>query len=145
MRCTLQTETALAQHDALAQHEEVLRGNKVATRHQSFERLSKRVLSTLMPSSSCSATRKSGNETGMIRRGDVPGTQEYFSKSVMFSWSRKKSSSRKHCPVTSPGGDLRMARMASEKIVGFRRSLLSARWDSVAADSMAYTIRLASS
>jgi hypothetical protein len=28
--------------------------------------------------------------------------------------------------------------MASENIVGFRRSLLSALWDSVAADSMAY-------
>jgi hypothetical protein len=108
-----------------------------ALHYQSFERLSKRVLSTLVPSSSCSATRKSGNEAGMIRRGDVPGTQEYFPKSLIFSWSRKKSSSRKRWPVTSSGGDSSMAMMASEKIVGLRKLLLSALWDSVAADSMA--------
>lgn len=74
----------------------------------------------------------------MIRRGDAPGTQEYFEKSFIFSWSRKKSSSRKHCPVTSSGRDSSMARMASEKIVGLRKSLLSALWDSLAADSIAY-------
>ena len=105
--------------------------------YHSFECLSNFVLSTLVPSSSCSATRRSGNEAGMIRRGEAPGTQEYFSKSLTFSWSRKKSSSRKHCPVTSSGGDSSMAMMASEKIVGLRRSLLSALWDSVAADSTA--------
>jgi hypothetical protein len=106
---------------------------------QSFEDLSNLVLSILVPSSSCSATRRSGNEAGMIRRGDVPGTQEYCPKSVIFSWSRKKSSSRKHCPVTPSGGELRIAMIASEKIVGFRRSLLSALCDSVAADSIACT------
>jgi len=110
---------------------------------QSFDPPLKRVLSTLVPSSSCSATLRSGNEAGMIRLGDISGTQEYFSKSLIFSWSRKKSSSRKQCPVTSPGGDSRMASMASEKIVGLRRSLLSALWDSVAADSIAYTKRSA--
>ena len=112
---------------------------------QSFDPPFKRVLSTLVPSSSCSATRRSGKEAGMILRGHVPGTQEYLSKSLTFAWSRKKSSSRKHCPVTSSGGDSRMARMASEKIVGLRRSLLSALWDYVAADSMACTKCLARS
>lgn len=105
--------------------------------HQSFEIFLNRVLSTLVPSSSCTATCKFGNEAGMIRRGEAPGTQEYFPKSRIPSWSRKKSSSRKHWPVTSSGGDSSMARIASEKIVGLRRSLLSVLWDSVAADSMA--------
>jgi hypothetical protein len=52
---------------------------------QSFDLFSNRVLSTLVPSSSCSATLKSGNDAGMIRRGDAPGTQEYFSKPLIFS------------------------------------------------------------
>lgn len=105
---------------------------------QSLDRFSTVALSILVPSSSCSATRRSGNEAGMILRGEVPGMQEYLSKFSTFSCSRRKSSSRKHCPVTSPGGDSRMARMASEKIVGLRRSLLSALWDWVAADSIAW-------
>lgn len=111
--------------------------SKVISIHQSFALRSNCVLSILLPSSSCSATRRSGNEAGMILRGEVPGTQEYCSKFSTFSWSRKKSSSRKHSPVTSSGGAFRMARIASEKIVGFRRSLLSALCDSVAADSIA--------
>ena len=118
--------------------QEVLRGNRFRRLHQSFEFVLNSVLSTLEPSSSCSATRRSGNEAGMILRGDVPGTQEYFPKFSIFPWLRKKSSSRKHWPVTASGGDSRMARMASEKIVGLRKSLLSALWDSVAADSIAY-------
>lgn len=94
-------------------------------------------LSILTPSSSCSATLKSGILAGMIRRGEVPGIAEYLPKSFTPLWSRKKSSSKKHCPVTSAGGELRMPMIASEKMVGFRRLLLSERFTSVAADSMA--------
>lgn len=38
-------------------------------------------LSILRPSSSSSATRRSGKRAGMIRRGELPGTTEYFEKS----------------------------------------------------------------
>ena len=40
--------------------------------HQSLEPFLNCVLSTLVPSSSCSATLGSGNEAGMIRRGEAP-------------------------------------------------------------------------
>ena len=121
------TQTIISSRSEDTEH--TLLRPKLQTSHQSFDRFSKLVLSILVPSSSCSATLKSGNEAGMILRGAVPGTQEYLLKSSTFSCSRRKSSSKKHCPVTSSGGDLRMARMASEKIVGLRRSLLSALCD----------------
>ncbi len=39
------------------------------------------LLSMRLPSSSCSATVKSGNFAGMMRRGVTPGTTLYFEKS----------------------------------------------------------------
>lgn len=99
-------------------------------------------LSYLFPSSSCSLTRRSGSSAGMILRGSAPGTTEYFEKSVTPAWSRKKSSSRTSSPLTFAAGARRISRMASEKIVGLRRSFDSsafAAWNFwVAADSMAY-------
>lgn len=77
----------------------------------------------------------------MIRRGVVPGTTLYLEKSLTPACSRRKSSSRRSSPLTREGGDLRMARMASEKIDGLRRSFASFGFltvnFSVAADSMA--------
>lgn len=99
-------------------------------------------LSTLCPSSACSATVKSGNLAGMMRRGLAPGTTLYFAKSVTPQWSRKKSSSRTSSPLTFAAGERRMPRMASEKMVGLRRSFSSPGFFlvncSVAADSIAW-------
>lgn len=74
-------------------------------------------LSTLLPSSSCSSTRRSGNRRGIILRGELPSTTEYFEKSSMARCLRRKSSSRSRSPFTVVVGALSMARMASEKIV----------------------------
>jgi hypothetical protein len=41
-----------------------------------------RELSYLLPSSACSATVRSGSFSGIILRGEVPGTTEYLEKSV---------------------------------------------------------------
>lgn len=83
------------------------------------------MLSYFLPSSACSATVKSGRDLGMILRGLVPGTTLYLEKSVTPACSRRKSSSSSSSPLTTDGEALRMARMASEKIVAFRRSLAS--------------------
>src|SRR5271156_2690450 len=80
------------------------------------------VLSVLRPSSSCSATVKSGNFAGMILLGEVPATTEYFPKSVIPACLRRKSSSRVRRPLTTFGGACSIANMASEKIVALRRS-----------------------
>lgn len=61
----------------------------------------------------------------MIRLGLVPGTTAYAEKSVTPHCSRRKSSSRTSFPFTAEAGAVRMAWMASEKMVGFRRSLSS--------------------
>lgn len=53
-----------------------------------FDLLS-RVLFILVPSSSCSATRRSGNSAGIIRLGVAPGTSAYLEKSVAPSWLRR--------------------------------------------------------
>jgi len=98
-------------------------------------------LSTLFPSSACSATVKSGSFAGMMRRGFEPGMTLYFEKSVTPQCSRRKSSSRTSSPLTLAAGERRMPRMASEKMVGLRRSFSSSGFFlvncSVAADSMA--------
>lgn len=77
----------------------------------------------------------------MMRRGDAPGTTLYLEKSVTPACSRRKSSSNTSSPFTLEGGDCRMARMASEKMVGLRRSAASEGFFlvncSVAADSIA--------
>lgn len=78
----------------------------------------------------------------MILRGVVPDMTLYLEKSVTPACSRKKSSSSNNSPLTTEAGAFKMARMASEKTLGFRRSLASSGFlrvnCSVAADSMAY-------
>jgi hypothetical protein len=78
----------------------------------------------------------------MILRGTAPGTTLYLLKSVTPHSSRRKSSSRSSSPLTRAAGERRMARMASEKMVGLRRSAASEGLRvvkrSVAADSMAF-------
>ena len=74
-------------------------------------------LSTLLPSSSCSSTRRSGNRLGIILRGVAPSTTEYFEKSSTPRCMRRKSSSRSSSPLTVDVGALSMARIASEKMV----------------------------
>ena len=74
------------------------------------------VLSLLCPSSSCSATVRSGKRAGIIRRGFDPGTHEYFAKSVIPQSLRRKSSSSSSLPVTDAAGALNMPKIASEKI-----------------------------
>ena len=77
----------------------------------------------------------------MILRGDVPGTTAYLEKSVTPACFLRKSSSSSSCPLITGAGALIMARTASEKMVGLRRSLAydgSLRVNCcVAADSMA--------
>lgn len=97
-------------------------------------------LSCLSPSSSCSLTLKSGNSTGIILLGLLPGTTEYLSKSVTPTSLLKKSSSSSNLPFTFPAGALKIPNTASEKIVALRKSFLNpgSRLTncSVAADSM---------
>lgn len=79
-----------------------------------------------VPSSSCSATSSTGNSAGMILLGVVPGTTEYFEKSVT-PLLRRKSSSVTIRPFTSAAGARNRAIIASEKIVWIQvRSLMIA-------------------
>ena len=74
-------------------------------------------LSTLLPSSSCSSTLRSGKRLGIILRGRAPSTTEYFEKSSTPRCLRRKSSSSSSSPLTVDVGAMSMARIASEKIV----------------------------
>lgn len=94
-------------------------------------------LSIRLPSSSCSLTVRSGNSAGMILRGVEPSTRAYFPKSET-PLSLRKSSSRRQRPLTSFGGELSIARMASEKIDGLRSSERLTCGPCVAAESIAY-------
>lgn len=82
----------------------------------SFERRNV-VLSIRVPSSSCSATSRTGNSAGMILRGAEPSTSEYFEKSVTPQRRRRKSSSRSRSPFTVSAGARNISSMASAKIV----------------------------
>lgn len=77
----------------------------------------------------------------MILRGEAPGITLYLEKSVIPACSRRKSSSRRSSPFTTLGEAWRISRIASEKMVAFRKSLASSGFlavnFSVAADSMA--------
>jgi len=73
-------------------------------------------LSIRRPSSSCSATVRSGNSAGIIRLGDEPGIKAYFENSVT-PVLRRKSSSSSSCPLTCSVGARIIARIASEKMV----------------------------
>ena len=95
------------------------------------------VLSTLRPSSVCSATSSEGMVAGIIRRGLEPGTRAYLLKSVTPR-SRRRSSSSTVRPVTSLGDALMISKIASEKISGFRSSARRVSASCVAADSIAY-------
>lgn len=74
---------------------------------------------------------------GIIRRGVLPDTIEYFEKSPTPSCSRRKSSSSTQRPFTSLDGALIIASIASENMVGFRSSALSVEEPWVAAESIA--------
>ena len=75
------------------------------------------VLSTLVPSSSCSATSRTGNSAGIILRGLAPSTSEYFEKSVTPHCRRRKSSSSSNKPFTFSVGARKISSIASPKIV----------------------------
>jgi hypothetical protein len=61
----------------------------------------------------------------MILLGEVPGTTEYFEKSLTPACLRRKSSSNSSRPLTTVAGAFRISSMASEKIVAFLRSFAS--------------------
>ena len=75
------------------------------------------VLSIRFPSSSCSATSRTGNLAGIIRLGVDPGTTEYLEKSEIPHFSRRKSSSVSRSPFTVWCGARSIAKTASENIV----------------------------
>ena len=82
------------------------------------------VLSIRCPSSSCSATSRTGNLAGIIRRGVDPVITEYLEKSETPHVSRRKSSSVSRSPFTIWCGARSIARIASENIVYCSLSVL---------------------
>ena len=82
------------------------------------------VLSIRCPSSSCSATSRTGKSAGIIRRGVDPGITEYLEKSETPHFFRRKSSSVSRRPFTTWCGARSIARIASENIVYSRVSVL---------------------
>lgn len=81
-------------------------------------------LSMRCPSSSCSATSRTGNLAGIIRRGVDSGITEYLEKSETPHFSRRKSSSVSRSPFTIWCGARSIARTASENIVYCSTSVL---------------------
>lgn len=98
----------------------------MARRPHSFGTRRDALLSRRSPSSSCSATRRSGRRAGMIRRGRERGTSEYLEKSVCPHSSRRTSSSSRRWPLTRSAGASRIASTASEKTVCLRGQLRDA-------------------